>query len=67
MAQQLKRWESPRRAGRNHKGKGGSARKRQWLKRQQRLRQQLKQGSESSPTNPGLHQPERNPNSPVFL
>jgi hypothetical protein len=35
MAQQLKRWESPRRSGRNHKGRGGSARHRQ---RQQQLK-----------------------------
>ncbi|MEO0533474.1 MAG: hypothetical protein AAF215_06360 [Cyanobacteria bacterium P01_A01_bin.123] len=42
MAQRLKRWESPRRQGRNAKGKGGSARKRQYLKQQQQLRQRLK-------------------------
>ncbi|MEM6427375.1 MAG: hypothetical protein AAGF66_19190 [Cyanobacteria bacterium P01_H01_bin.119] len=42
MAQHLKRWESPRRRGRNSKGKGGAARKRQYLKQQQRLRQRLK-------------------------
>lgn len=42
MAQQLKRWESPRRQGRNHKGKGGAARMRQLKKQQQRLRKQLK-------------------------
>lgn len=45
MAQQLKRWESPRRSGRNDKGKGGSARQRQRRKQFQRLRQQLKQQS----------------------
>ncbi|NEO85663.1 MAG: hypothetical protein F6J87_15645 [Spirulina sp. SIO3F2] len=33
---QLKRWESPRRQGRNHKGKGGAARQRQ-LKKQHKL------------------------------
>ena len=38
----LKSWESPRRQGRNDKGKGGSARKRQLKKRQQMLRNQLK-------------------------
>ena len=32
MARILKRWESPRREGRNHKGKGGSARQRQLKK-----------------------------------
>jgi hypothetical protein len=42
MAQQLKRWESPRRQGRNAKGKGGSARQRQLRKQQQILRQKLK-------------------------
>lgn len=40
---QLKRWESPRREGRNDKGKGGSARKRQLKKQRQMLRQKLKE------------------------
>ncbi|AFZ22737.1 hypothetical protein Cylst_0383 [Cylindrospermum stagnale PCC 7417] len=39
---QLKRWESPRREGRNDKGRGGSARKRQLKKQRQMLRQKLK-------------------------
>ena len=39
----LKRWESPRKSGRNDKGRGGSARQRQLRKRDQVLRQQLKQ------------------------
>lgn len=39
---QLKRWESPRRSGRNDKGKGGTARARQLRKQQQHLRQKLK-------------------------
>ncbi|KAB8320281.1 hypothetical protein SD81_001245 [Tolypothrix campylonemoides VB511288] len=39
----LKRWESPRREGRNDKGRGGSARQRQLKKQQQRLRQKLKE------------------------
>jgi hypothetical protein len=43
MAQQLKRWESPRRQGRNIKGKGGSARAKQLKKQQQVLRKKLKQ------------------------
>ncbi|MEA5516927.1 hypothetical protein [Nodularia sp. UHCC 0506] len=43
---QLKRWESPRREGRNDKGRGGSARKRQLKKQRQMLRQKLKQGNE---------------------
>lgn len=43
MAQQLKRWESPRSQGRNIKGKGGSARARQLKKQQQTLRNKLNQ------------------------
>jgi hypothetical protein len=42
MAQRLKRWESPRRQGRNDKGKGGSARQRQLKKQTQMLRKKLK-------------------------
>jgi hypothetical protein len=42
----LKSWESPRRQGRNDKGKGGAARKRQLKKRQQMLRNQLKRNGE---------------------
>ena len=38
----LKRWESPRKSGRNDKGRGGTARQRQLQKRNQRLRQHLK-------------------------
>ncbi len=44
MSQRLKRWESPRREGRNDKGRGGSARARQLKKQQQMLRQRLKEG-----------------------
>lgn len=43
MAQRLKRWESPRSEGRNHKGKGGSARQRQKRKQLKQLAQRLKQ------------------------
>jgi len=39
---QLKSWESPRKEGRNIKGKGGSARKRQIDKRNSSLVQLLK-------------------------
>ncbi|MER3588825.1 MAG: hypothetical protein C4322_12805 [Mastigocladus sp. ERB_26_1] len=46
MFTRLKRWESPRRQGRNDKGKGGSARKRQLKKQQQILRQRLKTDNE---------------------
>lgn len=42
MARMLKRWESPRKEGRNDKGKGGSARRRQLKKQMQMLRKQLK-------------------------
>ncbi|PSB30059.1 hypothetical protein [Stenomitos frigidus] len=47
MAQRLKRWESPRREGRNDKGKGGSARQRQRRKQFQALRQKLKEQSDN--------------------
>jgi hypothetical protein len=42
MARQLKRWESPRKEGRNSKGKGGSARQRQVRKQMKALRKRLK-------------------------
>ncbi|WP_414544548.1 hypothetical protein [Nostoc sp. CCY0012] len=45
---QLKRWESPRREGRNDKGRGGSARKRQLKKQKQMLRQQLKESNKTN-------------------
>jgi hypothetical protein len=48
VTQRLKRWESPRRQGRNDKGRGGSARKRQLKKQQQVLRKKLKE-SNSNP------------------
>jgi len=48
MGQRLKRWESPRREGRNDKGKGGSARQRQLKKRQQMLRQKLQDNSNNT-------------------
>jgi hypothetical protein len=50
MNQRLKRWESPRREGRNDKGRGGSARKRQLKKQMQMLRQRLKEPGEESPS-----------------
>jgi hypothetical protein len=58
MGQRLKRWESPRREGRNDKGKGGSARQRQRRKQFQRLRQRLKNQSSPSSTHPIIKQPE---------
>ncbi|AUT01311.1 hypothetical protein CLI64_13370 [Nostoc sp. CENA543] len=47
----LKRWESPRREGRNDKGKGGSARKRQIKKQRQMLRQKLKEANKQNKQN----------------
>jgi hypothetical protein len=47
----LKRWESPRREGRNHKGRGGSARKRQRQKQFKNLAKRLKQ-DDDRPSNP---------------
>ncbi|WP_414573635.1 hypothetical protein [Nostoc sp. CCY 9925] len=44
----LKRWESPRKEGRNDKGRGGSARKRQLKKQRQMLRQRLKEGNKTN-------------------
>ncbi len=42
MAQHLKRWESPRKQGRNQKGRGGSARQRQLKKQHKQFLKQLK-------------------------
>jgi hypothetical protein len=53
MAQQLKRWESPRRQGRNDKGRGGSARQRQLKKREKMLRKRLKAQNPNSNTQGG--------------
>lgn len=47
MAQQLKRWESPRRKGRNDKGHGGSARQRQLRKQFKTLKKKLNQENKS--------------------
>ncbi|MEX0268156.1 hypothetical protein AB3R30_03350 [Leptolyngbyaceae cyanobacterium UHCC 1019] len=47
MARQLKRWESPRKEGRNDKGRGGSARQRQRKKQFQALRKKLKEQTDS--------------------
>ncbi len=41
MVKHLKRWESPRKQGRNIKGRGGSARLRQIKKQQKILRKKL--------------------------
>ncbi|MBW4461070.1 MAG: hypothetical protein KME47_12655 [Nodosilinea sp. WJT8-NPBG4] len=54
MAKYLKRWESPRKLGRNDKGRGGTARQRQLQKRQQALRKRLVGRSPSDHTNTHL-------------
>jgi hypothetical protein len=51
MAQRLKRWESPRKAGRNDKGRGGSARQRQRKKQFKVLKKSLTENSKSSKSN----------------
>ena len=51
MARLLKRWESPRREGRNDKGRGGSARARQLKKQQKMLRKKLKEESKGEDKN----------------
>lgn len=51
MVERLKRWESPRKRGRNHKGKGGSARARQLRKQQKLLRKKLKENSDNQQQN----------------
>ncbi|NEP57140.1 MAG: hypothetical protein F6K31_08970 [Symploca sp. SIO2G7] len=51
MTQRLKRWESPRRQGRNDKGKGGSARRRQLKKQTQMLRKKLKKSQKAKNQN----------------
>ena len=53
MSNRLKRWESPRRRGRNDKGRGGSARQRQYLKQQQVWRKRLKDKSNSNQSGQG--------------
>lgn len=52
MAQYLKRWESPRREGRNDKGRGGSARQRQLRKQFKALKKKLQGDSPSTSSNP---------------
>lgn len=54
MAQRLKSWESPRHEGRNHKGRGGSAKQRQYMKRQKQLRKRLQAGINGSVTQSSL-------------
>ncbi len=65
MSQRLKRWESPRKEGRNDKGKGGSARQRQLKKRTQMLRNKLKDQSNND-GNKGQHKKGENHDSLLF-
>jgi hypothetical protein len=68
MAERLKRWESPRRQGRNDKGKGGSARQRQLKKQQQVLRKRLKVQEKAQPHNQNKDKEGRDANTlPSFL
>lgn len=65
----MKRWESPRREGRNDKGKGGAARQRQLKKRNQVLRRKLQDGQNDPGSNPDSNQSgkENTTLSPIFL
>ena len=65
----LKRWESPRREGRNDKGRGGAARARQLKKQAQMMRQRLKEGdkAEDSKNNRKKEGKENKNPSPLFL
>jgi hypothetical protein len=67
MAQRLKRWESPRKEGRNDKGKGGSARQRQLKKRTQMLRQKLKDQGNDNNGSQGQNKKGENHDSLPFL
>jgi hypothetical protein len=67
MARQLKRWESPRREGRNDKGRGGSARARQIRKQQQMLRKKLKDESKDSNNNNQNNRGGQTKTLPIFL
>lgn len=71
MAQRLKRWETPRKGGRNDKGRGGSARQRQKAKQLKAMRTRLKANGNSSPpssnpSNPN-HAREKSTASPIFF
>ena len=67
MAQRLKSWESPRKEGRNDKGKGGSARQRQLKKRTQMLRQKLKDQGNGAENSQGQNKKGENHDSLPFL
>ena len=55
MVERLKRWESPRKQGRNNKGKGGSARAKQLRKREQMLKAKLKKSKGDRAKKGGKH------------
>ena len=62
----LKRWESPRKQGRNDKGRGGSARQRQLKKQRQVLRKKLKE--QGKPENNQKNKPREGIETfPIFL
>jgi hypothetical protein len=63
----LKRWESPRREGRNDKGRGGSARQRQLKKQAQMLRKKLKEGDKAENNKNNKKQGGEKILLPVFL
>lgn len=63
----LKRWESPRREGRNDKGRGGSARQRQLKKQAQMLRKRLKEGDKVEDNKNNKKQGGEKILPPVFL
>ncbi|MBD2292961.1 hypothetical protein H6G06_05555 [Anabaena sphaerica FACHB-251] len=62
----LKRWESPRKEGRNDKGRGGSARQRQLKKQRQMLRNKLKEAQKPE-NNQNNKQREGIETFPIFL
>jgi hypothetical protein len=66
MTQRLKRWESPRRQGRNDKGRGGAARQRQLKKREKLLRKTLKAQAQKNQQNSNNSGGEDN-SSPSFF
>lgn len=67
LAQRLKSWESPRRQGRNDKGKGGSARARQLRKQQKMLRKKLKGNLEAKPQDKSQDKSQRREKSLLFF
>ncbi len=60
-SQRLKRWESPRKQGRNDKGRGGAARQRQKQKQLRALRLKLKEGGQELNNQSGDRPPNSTP------